>query len=477
MKRPDSIKSTAALLAALLAGCAAGPDYHRPAQPTPERYTTVPLVFEGAASSQHFAEGVAMPEHWWTLFGSAPLNALVEAARRDNPDLQAAAAALRMARENAAAQRGAYLPVASVQLSPSRQKVADPLASPLASNADLYTLHTAQLSIGYVADVFGGLRRQVEGVDAQHDVARFQYQAVRLTLEANLVVAAIAEAALREQVAATREMVVLARSQRDAVHVQRQQGQTNAADVAAQEVALAQVQASLPPLMKQLAQQHDLVAALTGRTPGDDDAPVFAFASLALPAELPVSLPARLIEQRPDVRAAEAQLRVASAQVGVAAAARLPTFALSATLGSTALSMGSLFKSGTGAWSIGADLVQPLFHGGMLQHQQRAAEAGYDQAAAQYRTAVLAGFQGVADSLQAIVSDAQALQACEEAERAARTGVEIATRQWELGAIGHPLVLQATQAQRQATLATIQARAVRYTDTVALFQALGGGWQ
>ncbi|MDQ2822095.1 MAG: efflux transporter outer membrane subunit, partial [Pseudomonadota bacterium] len=276
---------------------------------------------------------------------------------------------------------------------------------------------------------------------------------------------------------ATREMVALARSQRDAVHVQRQQGQANAADVAAQEVALAQVQASLPPLMKQLAQQHDLVAALTGRVPGDDAVPAMAFASLALPPELPVSLPARLIEQRPDVRAAEAQLRVASAQVGVAAAARLPTFALSATLGSTALSMGSLFKSGTGAWSIGADLVQPLFRGGMLQHQQRAAEAGYDQAAAQYRTAVLAGFQGMADSLQAIVSDAQALQACEEAERAARTGVEIATRQWQLGAIGHPVVLQATQAQRQATLATIQARTARYTDTVALFQALGGGWQ
>lgn len=475
MKKRDWMRRELGLAAALLAGCAAGPDYHRPVSPAPARYTVGALP--DVLPDQHFVAGRDVPARWWTLFGSPELDALVATAHRNNPDVQAAAAALHMARENTAAQRGAFLPTVDAQLAPTRQKVADPLASPLASNADLYTLHTAQLSVAYVADVFGGLRRQAEVSVAQQDMARYQYQAVRLTLEANLVMAAINEAALRAEVAATAHVITLARQQADAVRRQRQEGQAGAADVALQDAALAQARTSLPPLAKQLAQQQDLVAALSGQTAGDAGLPALTFERLALPAELPLSLPARLVEQRPDVRAAEAQLRQASAQVGVAAAARLPNIALSASLGSSALTASTLFRSGTGAWSIGADLVQPIFHGGALMHQQRAAEAAYDQAAAQYRAAVLSAFQGVADSLHAIASDARSLQACVDAEAAARASLDIATTQWRLGAVGHPVVMQATQAWRQATIATIVARTARYTDTVALFQALGGGWE
>ena len=474
MKKRDWMRRELSLAAALLAGCAAGPDYHRPLSPAPARYTVGAMP--EALPDQHFVAGADVPAQWWTLFGSPELDALVATAHDNNPDVQAAAAALHMARENTAAQRGAFLPTVDAQLAPTRQKVADPLASPLASNADLYTLHTAQLNVAYVADAFGGVRRQAEASAAQQDVARYQYQAVRLTLEANLVMAAIAEAALRAEVAATAHVITLARQQTDAVRRQRQEGLAGAADVALQEAALAQVRTSLPPLAKQLAQQQNLVAVLSGQVPGDAVRTALAFDRLTLPAELPLSLPARLVEQRPDVRAAEAQLRQASAQIGVAAAARLPNIALSASLGSSALTASTLFHSGTGAWSIGADLVQPIFHGGALMHQQRAAEAAYDQAAAQYRTAVLSAFQGVADSLQAIASDARALQACIDAESAARSSLDIATRQWQLGAAGHPAVLLATQTWRQATIATIVARAARYADTVALFQALGGSW-
>ncbi|KQV45111.1 efflux transporter outer membrane subunit [Massilia sp. Root335] len=468
-----------AMLTTMMAGCAVGPDYRKPPAPAAQQYIPGPLNAYAAASGgpavQGFAEGADVPARWWTLFGSDALDRLVDAAERASPDVQSAEAALRVGRENAAATRGAYLPSVEAHYTPTRQKISDPLASPLASNADLYTLHTAQLNIAYVAGVFGGTRRQSEVSTAQFEQARFQNEAARLTLASNVVAAAIQEAALRAQLDAMIELVALARKQLDVVRKQRQAGQSGASDIAAQETLLAQAEAGLPPLEKQLAQQHDLVAALTGHLPSDT-VEAIKFDALTLPPELPVSLPARLIEQRPDIRAAEAQLHAASAQIGVAKAARLPDITLSATLGSSSLGLSTLFKSGTGAWSIGADLVQPIFKGGTLLHQQRAAEAGYDQAAAQYRGVVLTAFQNVADTLHAIVLDTKALEVSLAAEQAARQSLAIAQRQWQVGAVGHPAVLLADQAYRQTMISVVQARAARFADTVALFQALGGGW-
>lgn len=480
MKNTLPAQMAAMLAATLMAGCAAGPDYVRPAAPVAQRYTAGPLAPETAATpvsggaAQRFVEGQDLPARWWTAFGSDDLNQLVDAALAANPDLEAAEAALRAARENAAAQRGAYFPAGDLHLMPTRQRIADPLSSPTASGANLYTLHTAQLSVGYAPDVFGGARRQVEAADAQTDVARFQREAARSTLISNLVAAVIGEAALRSQLDATRELVDMARAQLEAVRKQQRAGQLGAADVAAQEALVAQVEGGLPPLEKQLAQQGDLLAVLAGRMPSEGIARRVAFDSLALTETLPVSLPARLVERRPDIRAAEAQLHAASAQIGIAQAARLPNISLTATVGSSALTAGTLFKAGTGFWSIGADLLQPVFRGATLMHQQRAAEATYDQAAAQYRSVVLLAFQNVAAALHAIEADAKALQAASATERAARKSLTIAQKQWRLGAIGYPAVLQARQAYQQATIALIPARAARYTDTVALFQALGG---
>jgi NodT family efflux transporter outer membrane factor (OMF) lipoprotein len=483
MTRTFSTCTLLGVVAALAAGCAAGPDYRKPPAPDADRYTAAPLAAQTEAAAtpggaaQRLLAGRDVPEHWWTLFGSDALDALVASALAANPDVQAADAALRAARETAAAQRGAWLPAVDAQLAPTRQKTAAPVASGASSGAGLYTLHTAQLNIAYAADVFGGTRRQVEAADAQVDVARFQHQAARLTLAANVVAAAIQEASLRAQLDATRDLVALAGKQLDAARRQRQAGQVGMADVAAQEAALAQIEAALPPLEKQFAQQRDLLAVLAGRYPSADNGLRFDFGTLALPADLPVSLPARLVERRPDVRAAEAQLHAASARVGAARAARLPDITLTAALGSSALDAGTLFRAGTGFWSIGANLVQPIFHGGALRHQEEAAQALYDQAAAQYRATVLAAFRDVADTLHAIEADARALQAALAAEQAARKSLAIATRQWELGAAGRPAVLQAQQGYQQAAIGLVQARAARYADTVALFQALGGGWQ
>jgi len=480
MKNTLPAQIAAMLSAALVSGCAAGPDYVPPAAPAAQRYTAAPLAPETAATAvgggvaQRFVEGQEVPARWWTTFGSEALNQLVDAALAANPDLAAAEAALRAAQENAAAQRGAYFPGVDLHLMPTRQRVADPLSSPTASGANLYTLHTAQLSVGYAPDVFGGVRRQVEAADAQTDVARFQREAARSTLISNLVAASIGEAALRAQLDATRELVDMARAQLDAVRTQRRAGQLGAADVAAQEALLAQMEGGLPPLEKQLAQQGDLVAVLAGRLPSEGISQRVDFDSLALTETLPLSLPARLVERRPDIRAAEAQLRAASAQIGIAQAARLPNISLTATLGSSALNAGTLFKAGTGFWSIGADLLQPVFKGGTLMHQQRAAEAAYEQSAAQYRSVVLLAFQNVAGALHAIEADARTLQAASATELAARKSLEITRRQWRLGAIAYPAVLQAQQAYQQAAIALIPARAARYADTVALFQALGG---
>ena len=480
MKKTLIAKVAAMLSAALVSGCAAGPDFVRPAAPVAQRYTAEPLASETAATpvaggaAQRFVEGQEVPARWWTAFGSDDLNRLVDVALAANPDLEAAEAALRAARESAAAQRGAYFPTVDLHLTPTRQQVADSLSSPTASGANLYTLHTAQLSVGYAPDVFGGVRRQVEAADAQTDVARFQREAARSTLIANLVVAVIGEGALRAQLDATRELVDMARAQLEAVRKQQRAGQLGAADVAAQEALVAQMEGGLAPLEKQVAQQGDLLAVLAGRLPSEGVAQRVAFDSLALTETLPLSLPARLVERRPDIRAAEAQLHAASAQIGIAQAARLPNIALTATLGSTALDAGTLFKAGGGFWSIGADLLQPVFRGGTLMHQQRAAVATYEQSAAQYRSVVLLAFQNVAGALHAIEADAKTLQAASATERAARKSLTIARRQWQLGAIAYPAVLQAQQAYQQAAIALIPARAARYTDTVALFQALGG---
>jgi len=475
-------KTVLALLVAGLAGCAVGPDFQRPAAPATTRYTAEPLAAHTVATpvaggvAQRFIQGQDLPEQWWTLFGSDALNQLVSAALQTNPDLQAAEAALRAARENVAAARGAYWPSIDARFTPTRQRNAEPLASPAASGENLYSLHTAQVNVAYTPDVFGGTHRQVEAATAQTEVAQFQRRAAWLTLTSNVVAAAIQEASLRAQLQATREQIAAAARLLDIVKQQQRAGQFGAADVAAQETALAQMEAALPPLEKQLAQQRNLLAVLAGRLPSEAIAQQFDFDSLKLPEDLPLSLPARLAEQRPDIRAAEAQLHAASAQIGITRAARLPNVALTASLGSAALDTATLFKSGTGFWSIGADLVQPIFHGGSLMHQERAAEAAYDQAAAQYRSTVLTAFQNVADTLHAIDADARLLRAATAAERAANHSLEIARRQRELGVIGIPAVLQAEQAQQQAVIALVQARAARYADTVALLQALGGGW-
>ena len=471
-----------ALLLLLLAGCAVGPDFHKPAAPPVDRYTPEPLPAESVAAEttggamQRFVADLDIPAQWWTLFGSPPLNSLVEQALKNNPNLQAAQAALRVAEENYLAQRGAYFPSVQASLNPTRQKIANDVSSPLNSGASLFSLHTAQLSVAYSPDVFGGVRRTVENAQALADAQRFEMEATYLTLTSNVVAAALQEAALRAQVSATEEIVKLLSEQVALMQKQLELGAIAEATVIQQRVVLAQAQASLAPLQKQLAQQRNLLTALAGAYPSNEVAQKFDFASLKLPVELPVSLPSKLVQQRPDVRAAEAELHAASAEIGVATANMLPQFTINGDVGSVATTMASLFTSGTGFWTVSANIAQPIFQGGTLLHRRRAAEAAYDQAAAQYRSTVIAAMQNVADSLRALQHDAVALKAALDAKVLAEDSLSIARRQLQLGDISYFALLTAEQAYFQTTLVLVQAQSNRYADTAALFQALGGGW-
>jgi NodT family efflux transporter outer membrane factor (OMF) lipoprotein len=246
--------------------------------------------------------------------------------------------------------------------------------------------------------------------------------------------------------------------------------------VAAQESQLALVTATLPPLMKQLAQLRDLMAVLAGRFPNQTPDEKFELATLTLPQDLPVSLPSALVAQRPDVLQAEANLHDASAKIGIAIANRLPNIVLTANTGSTAAAMDQLFTSGTGFWAVGGSVTAPIFQGGTLLHQERAAKAAYVQAAEQYRSTVLTAFQNVADTLTALEQDAEAVKANAAAADAAKVTLDLAQRQLQDGYAGYLALLNAEQAYQQGVINLVQAQASRYADTAALFQALGGGW-
>lgn len=465
------------LIAALaLGGCAVGPDFQRPSTPAVDAYVSdaLPATTDSApvpgGESQQFAPGAQVPVQWWKEFGSTDLDAMVEAALKANPGLEEARAALRAASENAAADGGGLLPSVDAQWNSSRARASEADVSPL-------TLHTGQLVISYAPDVFGGTRRQIESSQAQMQVQQFQREAVYMTLVANVVNAAIQEASLNEQIAATEELVKLSSRLLDISKKQHSAGQIGGVDVVSQESALALIQLTLPPLRKQLSAQRNALAVLLGRMPSEASASPIALAALKLPRELPLGIPSQLVEQRPDVRAAEAQLHAASAQIGVAKAARFPSFTLTASAGRFGDKLPALLRAGGGFWALGAGVAQPLFHGGALMHRQRAAEASYDVAAAQYRGAVLTAFQNTADTLQAIVSDSQVLSAASTAQNAAGRTLRMVQRQRELGAASQSDLVIAQKARQEADMALIQARAARYSNTVALYQSLGGWWE
>ena len=480
MKRLKTAVSAFAL--SVLAGCAVGPDFKQPAAPTASRITNQPLPPQTVSTDtkdggrQAFVARGAVPADWWTLFNSPVLNGLVQDGLTANSDLAAARAALAVANANAAAERAAFFPGLSAGFGASRQQTSQTLSPVLSSPIQIFNLYTPQLTVSYVPDLFGGTRRTVESAEAQARAQEFALRAAHLTLASNVVLAAIQYASLSDQLAAQTKITDSAEQLRALMQDQLSRGAIGKSALASQDVVVMQARAVRAALQKQRAQQIDLLAALTGRLPADFAPPQLSLADLSLPREAPVSLPADLVRQRPDVRIAEENLHAANAEVGVAIAAMLPNITLSATGGSAATAIGQLFGPGTSFWTIGASVAQTIFDGGALLNKKRAAEAALDQAKAQYQSAVTTAFQNTADALEAVHYDADALAADAAAGQAAALALERARHQQILGDTGMPAVLLAEQSNQQAQIALVQAQATRYADTVALYQALGGGW-
>jgi NodT family efflux transporter outer membrane factor (OMF) lipoprotein len=477
----------ALLLSSGLAACAVGPDFHQPSAPTVSGYTPDALpVAAGSANgvSQQFISGQDISGDWWSLFRSPELNSLIDAALQNNPTLLAAQATLLQAEEDVRAEQGAFFPSLSGSVQAERQKVSSAeLATAGGSLADTgpvnvppFSLYNASVSVSYTLDVFGGVRRQVESLAAQADYQRYELEAAYLTLTANIVTAAVGEASLNAQVAATRQIVSIDQTQLNILNKQFSFGGVAMADVLSEQAALESAIATLPPLQAQLAQERNQLADLVGVFPADFHQDDFTLASLSLPEAVPVSLPSAVVDQRPDILAAAAQLHEASANVGVATANMLPQITLSADLGQEALKAGSLFTPDDLLWSLVAGITQPIFEGGALTAKRKASIAALQTAGAQYQVTVLGAFENVANALQALQYDAATLAADQLAEQTSAHSLQVTQSQVQLGGQPFTAVLTAQSTYQTAVIARVKAQAARLADTAALYQALGGGW-
>lgn len=454
-----------AALACGLAGCAVGPDHVTPASPAPARLTRDALDLPTRA-------GPVAPD-WWRVFGSARLDALVAEALAHSPTVDAARATLRAAQENVVAQRGLFYPQVQAGLNATRQNIGQSQSSPLNTGDSVFNYRTAQLSVGYTPDLFGGNRRQVESLQAAADQQAWQLEGARLTLAGNVVGAALQAAMLDEQVALVEQAVEATQEQLRTMRNLQRSGYASGLDVATQENLLSQVQQSLPPLQKQLEQTRNLIAVLAGRTP-DADLPLPRLADLT-PPPLPQAVASDMVARRPDVRAAESALHAASAAIGVAEAARLPQLSITAALGGGATNFSQMFSAGNAVWSVGSGLLMPIFAGGTLAARQRIAEAQFDAAAAQYRGAVLTAFQNVSDTLYALAIDRRALDVADASVAATGAGHDLTRSQLSQGYASRPSMLAARQAWLQARAARVAAYGTLLGDSVALYQAIGGG--
>ncbi len=493
--------AAAASLGLALSGCAVGPTYVPPKAPPGAFYAPGHLPAHTASApgqagaAQRLMLGADIKGEWWTLFRSPALDALVARALAHNPSLQAAQATLLQARETARAQQGGFFPTISAAFGYQHQRFSSAgfgatggtttgtngtgggALNSFIPTSNIFDLWNAGLNVSYTLDAWGGVRRGVEQAVAQAEYQRFTLEAAYLTLTANVVAAAIAEASLRAQINATNDVIRAEQDGLKIVAAQLSAGAVTRSVYLQQQAQLLSTKATLPPLHKSLAQERTVLAAYVGAFPNQPIGADFDLADLTLPRNLPVSLPSRLVEQRPDIRQSAAQLHVATAALGIATANMLPQITLSGSYGSDGLVLGQLFSGPAAlAYSIGAGLTQPLFEGGTLLHQKRAAAAGLRAAAANYRETVLNAFANVAEALQALDYDANALNVADAAARAARQSLSLQKIQYNSGSVTYLTVLTAEQTEQTALITLARARAARYADTVALFQALGGGW-
>lgn len=488
-----SISIGLACVALSLSGCTLGPNFKSPESPvklasdsSDYSYATEPIAQETEASegkagtSQKLVMAQDIPAQWWEIFHSKELDALIRSALERSPDLASAQAALRNVQENykVFADNRLY-PNATASFVPERDLVSQ--SDLTGQSSRYYSLKTAQVTVNYDFDVFGANKRGLENLQAQVDYQRFQVEAAYLTITSNLVATAISEAALRAQIKVQEEILQFQAKQLNVIKSKFTTGAIKKVDVLDAQTQVAQTRVLIIALQKSLQQARNLLAVYAGRLPSDANLSEFELESLQLPSELPVSIPSALVRQRPDIRASEALLHQASAQVGVATANQYPQITLQAQLGSMAFGNGypfptSLFTYPSEFWRLAGGITQPIFDAGALSAKRRSAVAAYDQADANYRSIVLKAFQNVADSLQALEFDARTLKAQVDVVASATQNLNLANLQFNLGAINSLQLLDIKRTYQLARIDLIRFQAARYADTAALFQSLGGGW-
>ncbi|MEM5446890.1 efflux transporter outer membrane subunit [Paraburkholderia guartelaensis] len=475
--------TVAFLLVLMLAGCTVGPDFRPPAAPDATGWTREPVPASTASATgpgggtQTFTAAEHAPNDWWKQYGSVQLNELVDQALRASPTLDSARARLVEARENYNAQAGATnFPSVDLKLSGTRQKV-DLAAFGITQvpNPPPFTLYNASVSVSYVFDLFGANRRALESTFAQVDYQAYEMEAARLSVAANVVSTAIRRASLQRQIDLTTQLAQTQARQLAIMQARYAAGGVAQIDLRSQRTLLAQTRASLPPLETQRAAAEHQLATLLGVAPARFAAPLDALSldTLHLPDTVSLTVPSTLARERPDIRAAEALLHQAGANVGVATANLFPQISLSASIGSERTRIEDVI-SGLNIWNVGLGLTQPLFHGGELRAKKRASEAAYEAAFADYRQTVLQALQQVADSLQALQNDATELQARDDAAREAQANAAIAQTRYNAGGVSEFSLIDAQRQALQTTLDRSRVHADRLTDTAALYQALGG---
>jgi NodT family efflux transporter outer membrane factor (OMF) lipoprotein len=477
MKHGITMRSTRISLltvALALTGCAFAPPAKPPAPPAPQHYAAEATPADSAkveGVAQHFSLGARAVPAWWRLYGNDTLNAWVDEGLRNNPSLAETRHTLEAAHQLLRAQVGSnMLPTLDAQGQSSRQRA---LGFPdFGPPTNTYDVYAGQFALSYNFDLFGATRHGIAQTAAQVDQQSYEFDAAKRALAANIVIAAINAASLAEQLETSEHLSALAHQQADLTEHAYELGAASRDDLLSVQQQAASIDTSIPGLRAQALHARHVLAVLMGRTP--DQAPSnLRLADLHLPTDVPVSVPSELLQQRPDVLAAEAGVHAASAQVGVATANLFPHISLSASVGTAAFKPSDVFTSAGSIWSVGLGLTQPIFHGGALMAQRKAAIADYNAALAHYQQAVLNAFQNVADTLTALNQDALALQAAGNEAAVAKQSFTDTDARYRLGAVSYPETVLSEQHLQNAELTLIQARAARMTDTAALFQAMG----
>ena len=475
MSRSLTSRIAVLLATAALAGCAVGPDFRAPARPTEQAYLPPSANDIGPMTAgmvtQRVETGGALPTDWWTRLGSQELNDTVQMALANNRSLAAAQANLAKAGQLVRASRGALYPQVDAAGGAERRAYGAYFLGPSAFAFPTFSAYTGGVGVSYDLDVFGGARRRIELAAADAEVNGEALHAAKLAVAGGVVMTALQIASTRGQIAAVQDIIASDQKTLDLVGAARRTGVASQMDVTTAQSQLDRDQASLPPLRQQLAVAQDALAALVGKSPAAWSAPAFDLDAMTLPEDVPLVAPSELVRARPDIRAAEAQLHAASAQVGIATADLYPRINLSAGVAGEGLMSGGAST----AWSLVSGLTAPIFHGGSLTARRKAAEDAYQAAFAEYQQTVLSAFQQVADNLQGLSNAADGVRTEQQAMDSATSALRLTRLGYGVGNAGIVQVLDAQRLQQLAALNLVRARSARYLSTVNLLLAEGGG--